>query len=99
MKKTLHVVEFERKEIDSNLEFPVYLYYQDELCYDELVMITEMEKITVKRDQSRFKIEVDYNYQIDAWRISGDSITTKKHFDETMKEAMDNINNIINEVD
>ena len=46
----LKIIKREYKEVETNLELPVYLYFQDELCNDELVKITEKEKINIKYD-------------------------------------------------
>lgn len=83
----LKVIKREFKEVETDLELPVYLYFQDELCNDELVKLTEKEKITIKYDYNSFTISVESNYHIEDLNFERHQ-TTEKHFNETYIEAL-----------
>ena len=53
----LKTIKREFKEIETDLELPVYLYFQDELCNDELIMITDEYQLKVKYSYSSLVIE------------------------------------------
>ena len=61
----IKVIKREYKEVETDLELPVYLYFQDELCNDELVKITEKEKITITHYYTGFSISVETNFKIE----------------------------------
>ena len=79
------------KEID--LEYPIYLYFQDEDCNDEIVMVNENMKVTVKFDI--FGIEVtSSNFNIiEEYELKNQ--TTREHFMESYKEALKHFSKII----
>lgn len=83
----LKIIKREYKEVETNLELPVYLYFQDELCNDELVKITEKEKVTIKYDYNSFVISVETNFKIEDLNFERCQ-TTEKHFNETYLEAL-----------
>ena len=83
----LKVTKREYKEVETDLDLPVYLYFQDELCNDELVKITEKEKITVKYDYNILTISVETNFIVEDF-IFESCQTTEKHFNEIYSEAL-----------
>ena len=87
------VVTREVKEKELNLEYPIFLYFQDELCYDELVAILDEKcKITVKYDVFEFTIKYENKFKLEEYLVIEKNLTTKKHFDEAYKEAIKIIN-------
>lgn len=90
----LKVVKREFKEVETNLDLPVYLYFQDELCNDELVKLTEKEKITIKYDYNSFTISVESNYHIEDLNFERHQ-TTEKHFNETYTEAIKQLSDAV----
>lgn len=90
----LKVIKREFKEVETNLDLPVYLYFQDELCNDELVKITEKEKITIKYDYTGFTISVEFYFQIEDLNFERHQ-TTEKHFNETYTEAISQLSNSV----
>ncbi len=90
----LKIIKREYKEVETNLELPVYLYFQDELCNDELVKITEKEKITIKYDYNSFIISVEINFIIEDLNFERCK-TTEKHFNETYSEALKQLSDAV----
>jgi hypothetical protein len=91
----LKVVKREFKEVETHLDLPVYLYFQDELGYDELVKITETNKITIKYDYTGFTILVDNDFQVEDYNWER-CLTTEKHFNECYSEVLEYLTNAIN---
>lgn len=77
------------KEID--LEYPYYLYFQDEYCLnDELHKVNENKTIVVKNGINHNQIEVietkkQYEY------IINNNLTTKEHFLECYNNVLTEI--------
>jgi hypothetical protein len=82
----LKIIKRKTETVETDIELPVYLYFQDEFCNDELVKITDKCKIAVKWDTSSVTISIDYRYYIDEFKLN--SITTKEHFDERYNDAI-----------
>jgi hypothetical protein len=93
----LKVIKRDYKEVETNLELPVYLYFQDELCNDELVKITEKEKITIKYYYNSFTISVESNYTIEDLNFERCQ-TTEEHFNECYSEALKQLHSAVNEL-
>lgn len=89
----LKVLKRENKEVETDLELPVYLYFQDEFSNDEVVKITEKGKITVKFDFSGVTISVDERYFVEDYEVNERSLTSERHFNELYSSAMDYLNN------
>ena len=89
----LKVLRRENKEVLTDLELPVYLYFQDEFCNDEVVKITERAKITVKFLYYGVTIIVDENYFVEDFEVDERNLTNEKHFNELYSSAMDYLNN------
>ena len=90
----LKVIKRENKEVETDLEFPVFLYFQDEFCNDEVVKITERAKITVKFDFIHgVTINVDEKYFVEEHHVNKINLTSEEHFNELYSSAMDYLNN------
>ena len=91
------VVTREVKETELDIEYPVYLYFQDEWCYDELIaIIDERCKITVKEDTFGFNINYETKFIVEDHLLYEKNITTKEHFDHVYREAMLGMNYKLN---
>jgi hypothetical protein len=88
MKVKVTETKSETKEID--LEYPIYLYFQDELCHDELMMIKEDCQIIVKYDVLSLVIERSKYFMIRPEYIKN-NLTTREHFLEVFDEAIASI--------
>lgn len=73
------------KELD--LEYPFYLYFQDELGYDELCKVFKDYEIIVKYEISGTKIETNKFHNYTEGQITN-NLTSEQHFVETYMEAM-----------
>jgi hypothetical protein len=85
------VIKQEIIKEETNLNYPLYVYYQDEDCNDELIKLNEKEKITIKYNHFGFKIEKTNIFNITENDIK--NLTDKKHFDEVFKEAIESLTN------
>lgn len=83
----LKIIKRESKEVETNLDLPVFLYFQDELGYDELVYITENKKTTVKYSRNNVIISVETNFIIEDLDFETCQ-TTEEHFDESLSDAI-----------
>lgn len=84
------------EEID--LEYPIYLHFQDELCHDELVaVLNEQLTITVKYTTFGFKIKCDKLSYIDKHLVTERNLTTQEHFYEVYNSICENFNIILDE--
>jgi len=86
----LKVLKREHKEVETDLDLPVYVYLQDEFSNDEIIKITEKGKVTVKFDFSEVVISVDTNFFVEEHWLS--KTTTQEHFNELYASALDYIN-------
>lgn len=86
----LKTVKYTQEVIETKYELPVYLYFQDEWCNDELVMITDKNKTTVKYGTNGFTIEVIEDCVIGDINLEN-AITTKEHFEITLNEALNDL--------
>jgi hypothetical protein len=91
----LKVIKRNYKEVETNLELPVYLYFQDELCNDEVVKITEKEKITIKYYYNSFTITVETDFHTEDLDFER-CLTTEKQFNETYAEALKQLSDAVN---
>jgi hypothetical protein len=82
----LKIIKRKIETVETDLDFPVYLYFQDEFGQDELVKITEKCKLTIKWDLSSVNISVDYRFYVEEFKEN--AITTKEHFEERYNDAM-----------
>ena len=88
------VITREVKEKELDLEYPIFLYFQDELCNDELVAILNDKcKITVKYNTLGFDITYEYKFWLDDYLVDKKNFTTKDHFNEVYRDAMKFIDN------
>lgn len=90
----LKIIKREYKEVETNLELPIYLYFQDEYCNDELIKITNKEKITIKYSYNSFTISVETNFHIEELDFDR-CLTTENHFNKIYLNALKNLNDAI----
>lgn len=91
----LKVLKRENKEVETDLELPVYLYFQDEFCNDEVVKITDRAKVTVKFDLIHgVSINVDEKYFVEEHHVNERNLTNEEHFNELYSSAMDYLNKL-----
>lgn len=85
MKVKCKVREITEKELD--LEYPIFLYWQDELCYDTLVKLYPNYEIVVSFDVLGVKIEKRQNPFYEEQEILN-SLTSEEHFDDSFEQAL-----------
>jgi len=85
----LKTIKREFKEIETDLELPVYLYFQDELCNDELIMITDEYQLKVKYSYRSLVIEKSESLPIEEHYVQHK--TTKEHFMKIYNEALKSV--------
>ena len=90
----LKTIKRQITEVETELELPVYLYFQDELCNDELVMINETHQIKVKYDFCSLVIEKSKGFAIEEHYVKN-NLTTKEHFMETYNEAIKSMSDAV----
>jgi hypothetical protein len=88
MKVKCKVKEITEKELD--LEYPYYLYFQDELCNDELIKVFPKYEIIVKYEVGGFKIEKRWCPFYEEYQILN-NLTTEKHFNEVFESALEQL--------
>jgi len=74
----------------SELDYPIYLNFQNEDCLDELVKVDEKYRITVKHNH--FGFEIDYSTMNTIFEHDLCSLTTKEHFEQFLDEAIKILN-------
>lgn len=84
-----------KKEID--LQYPVYLAFQDDNCLDQLIMVDERFKIIVKHNHFGITIEKTHNFCFEEQFLK--HLTTKEHFDEFYKKAIKSITDAVERSD
>lgn len=94
----LKIVKRAFTEVETDLELPVYLYFQDELGMDELVKITEQEKITIKYSYHSLTILVENNFIVEEWSIKN-SLTNEEHFNQVYLEALKELSDSVKMVE
>lgn len=88
MKVKCKVREVTEKELD--LEYPIYLYFQDEMCNDELVKVFPKYEIVVKYEVGGLKIEKRWYPFYEEHQILN-NLTTKEHFEDSFGEALQDL--------
>ena len=84
------VINREVTEKETEFDYPIYLYFQDEDCHDEYVKVDEKYYIKIKDTHFNSTIEVGQKYNIEWWYLTEQ--TTKELFDEKLKETIKFIN-------
>jgi len=90
----LKIIKREHKEVETNLELPVYLYFQDEYCNDEWIKITDKEKITIKYYYYNFTISVETDFYVEDLDFNR-YLTTENNFNEIYLNALKQLNNAV----
>ncbi len=79
------------KELD--LEYPFFLYFQSELCEDEVVKVYPDYKISVFFTIFGVKIKQEKNYGYTEHQIVN-NLTTEEHFNDMFEEALEHLINL-----
>ena len=86
----LKVIKTQHQETETEYELPVFLYFQDEMCYDTVVKLEEEEgrltKTMVQYSRKGVQISKAHNSVIN--EFSDKAITTKEHFNEVYQTAL-----------
>lgn len=88
MKVKCKVRQVTEKELD--LEYPYYLYFQDEMCNDELIKVFPKYEIAVKYEVGGLKIEKRWYPFYEEHQILN-NLTTEEHFNDVFKEAVEQL--------
>lgn len=88
MKVKCKVREVTEKELD--LEYPYYLYFQDEMYNDELVKVFPKYEIVVKYEVGGLKIEKRWYPFYEEHQILN-NLTTEKHFEDSFEESLQDL--------
>jgi len=89
-KVKIKVKEIKSTEKETEFEYPVYLYFQDEDCLDELVKIEEHFQTTIKYSHFGVKIEKTSLFSINEFFLINNQ-TSKEHFEKVLAEAKNNL--------
>ena len=83
------VITREVKEKELDLEYPIFLHFQDELCHEELIAILDEKcKITVKYDSFGVNISYETNFKLEEYYITNNTLTTESCFYEIYETAI-----------
>lgn len=82
------------EEVETDLELPIYLYFQDDLCYDTLIKVTDDKKITIKHELFGINILVETRFSFEALNFER-FLTTEEHFNQVYNEALEYISESI----
>jgi len=86
----LKTVKFERVETSTEIELPVYLYEQDEFCYDTYIKIDATSRTTISNTITGMVITVDCRHRFEPTITEHElgKITKKEYYDEHLIEAL-----------
>lgn len=84
------IIERKITEVETEYNYPIYLYFQDEDCHDELVMVEEGFQLKVKHDYYGFSIVKGLGFSIEK-HILENNLTTKEHFLEVLEDAISSL--------
>lgn len=88
MKVKCKVRQVTEKELD--LEYPCYLYFQDEMCNDELIKVLHEYEVVVKYEVGGLKIEKRWFPFYEEYQIMN-NLTTEEHFNDVFNEAVEQL--------
>lgn len=91
----LKVLKRQTVEVETDLELPVYLYYQDELSNDKFVKLTDKQRIEISYTYGGYSISVESYFSVEDWEIHETNLTTEKHFIECYNEAIKSISDCV----
>lgn len=82
------VIKHSSEEIELDLEYPVYLYFQDTDCMrEEHIKVEEKYAIIVSHDLFTSSVKKDYHYHIRDTDITH-HLGEKKWFDEFLEDTL-----------
>jgi len=90
----LKILQREHKEVETEFDLPVYLYFQGEYSDDEYIKITEKSKIKIKSEHNSFSITVEANRFTEAFDFERHLIT-EEDFNERYLDALKFISNSV----
>lgn len=79
--------EYKRTEKELDIEYPFFLYTQNELADDELIKVYPEYKIVVSFNYFGVEIRQEYNNGYTEAHILN-NLTTEEHFDDRFEEAI-----------
>ena len=82
------VVEHKIVEKELDIEYPVYLYFQDEDCHDEYVKVCEDHCIRIKYDWFMISLTRESKFQLIEQYINN-NLTSEEFFNDAMKECLE----------
>jgi hypothetical protein len=86
----LKTVEFPRIEKETELELPVYLYFQDEDCQDTVIKVEEKKQIKISHNHFGVSIEISSLIEnIPPHYLK--NLTSKEHFDKELASVLEEI--------
>lgn len=74
-------------EKELNLEYPIYLNFQDEMCDDIYIKLFHDKEIIIERDYFGFSIKTNYYPQYTENAVLN-NLTTEEAFNNTFEEAL-----------
>lgn len=84
-------VEFKRIETETELDYPIYLYFQDDMCHDEVQKIEADKTTTIKYTMFGFEIKVERSDGcVNPLHIEKCQ-TTEEHYEEFFTELKERL--------
>jgi len=77
-------------EKETDIDLPIYLYYQDEGCNDQYIKWDGKTQINIEHSYFGFKIEL-YNSPLYIEDYQLKNLTTEEQFNEAFEEAFENL--------
>ena len=85
------IIERKVTEKETQYDYPIYLYFQDESGNDECIMVEENYQVKVKIDFLNVEIERGDGFAIEEHYLKN-NLTTREHFLELYKNAIECFN-------
>lgn len=78
------------RELQEDLEYPYFLYFQSELGEDEIIKVYPNYKISVFFNVGGVEIKKEKHYGYKEYQILN-NLTTEEHFDDSFEEALQHL--------
>lgn len=84
--------EFEAKQVETDIELPIYLYFQDvDTMTDEYIKYDGVKQVKITSDWSSNSVSIlSYPPKMTKYVLQHNLIT-KEHFEEVLEEVLNNI--------
>ena len=79
-----------QEEVETDIDLPVYLYFQDELGYEEYVEITDNQRISIKNDFFGTTISVENVFSV--YNFNPKNLISKELFYEEFNLVKQRLN-------